>query len=275
MGIKYNIYSHQWVKSSDVHFFNNSGQRKGKVGSVYTTPKSKRIAPPRYRNLDFAERQGYIKGVVRSVLHDPGRGAPLLKVDFRDPYRYKHRTEYFLAAEGTYSGQYIFCGRKATVSTGNVLPVNQITEGTTICNIESAVGDKGSYSRCTGTYATVVGHSDDKSRTRIRLPSGARKTIPGSCRATVGVIAGGGRNEKPIMKAGALFHKFKRLRKRFPIVGGVRMNPVDHPHGGGNHKHLGKPGTISRFASAGQKVGLIAARRTGLIRGTKTIKNVP
>jgi large subunit ribosomal protein L8e len=69
------------------------------------------------------------------------------------------------------------------------------------------------------------------------------------------------------MKAGKLFHKFKRLRKRFPRVGGVRMNPVDHPHGGGNHKHLGKPGTINRFASPGQKVGLIAARRTGLIRG--------
>lgn len=68
------------------------GQRKGKPGGVYRTPKSKRIAPPRYRNLDFAERQGYIKGVVRSVVHDPGRGAPLLKVEFRDPYRYKHRT---------------------------------------------------------------------------------------------------------------------------------------------------------------------------------------
>ena len=77
------------------------------------------------------------------------------------------------------------------------------------------------------------------------------------------------------MKAGKLFHKFKRLRKRFPRVGGVRMNPVDHPHGGGNHKHLGKPGTVSRHAVPGQKVGLIAARRTGLIRGTKTIKNVP
>ena len=169
-------------------------QRKGKVGSVYTTPKSKRIAPPRYRNLDYTERQGYIKGVVRAILHDPGRGCPLLKVDFRDPYKYKHNTQYFLAAEGTYSGQYVFCGRKATVSTGNVLPVNRVPEGTTICNIESAVGDKGKYSRCSGTYATVVGHADDGSRTRIRLPSGARKTIPGLCRATVGIIAGGGRN---------------------------------------------------------------------------------
>ena len=74
------------------------------------------------------------------------------------------------------------------------------------------------------------------------------------------------------MKAGTLFHKFKRLRKRFPRVGGVRMNPVDHPHGGGNHKHLGKPGTISRYASAGQKVGLIAARRTGRLRGGQKVR---
>ena len=72
---------------------------------------------------------------MRAVLHDPGRNCPIVKVDFRDPYQYKKQTEYFLAAEGTYSGQYIFCGRKATVSTGNVLPVNQISEGTTICNI--------------------------------------------------------------------------------------------------------------------------------------------
>ena len=161
---------------------------------MYRTPKSKRIAPPKYRNLDYAERHGYVKGVVRSVVHDPGRGAPLLKVNFRDPYRYKQRTEYFLAAEGTYSGQYLFCGRKATVSIGNILPVNKIPEGTTICNIESNAGDRGTYSRCSGTYATIVGHSEDGERTRIRLPSGSRKTIPGNCRATVGIIAGGGRN---------------------------------------------------------------------------------
>ena len=99
------------------------------------------------------------------------------------------------------------------------------------------MGDKGSYSRCSGTYATIVGHSDDGSKTRIRLPSGSRKTINGNCRATVGVIAGGGRNEKPIMKAGTLYFKYKRMRKRFPRVIGTRMNPVDHPHGGGNHKH--------------------------------------
>jgi large subunit ribosomal protein L8e len=198
----------------------------------------------------------------------------LAKVEFRDPYKYGNKAKYFLAAEGTYTGQYIFCGEKATVSVGNVLPIGKIPEGTTICNIEAKTGDKGTFSRSSGTYATIIGHSEDGLKTRIRLPSGARKTILGSCRATVGIIAGGGRNDKPILKAGLLFHKYARLKKIFPKVKGVRMNPVDHPHGGGNHKHLGKPGTVSRYASPGQKVGLIAARRTGLIRGSRPVGKV-
>lgn len=245
------------------------GQRKGKSKSVFKTHKAKRLAAPYYRTLDYSERNGYVRGVVKAIEHDPGRGAPLAKVEFRDPYKHKTATKYFLAAEGTYTGQYIFCGKKASVSVGNVLPIGRIPEGTTVCNIEAKTGDTGTFSRSSGTYATIIGHSDDGTKTRIRLPSGARKTILASCRATVGIIAGGGRNDKPILKAGLLFHKYARLKKIFPKVKGVRMNPVDHPHGGGNHKHLGKPGTVSRYASPGQKVGLIAARRTGLIRGSR------
>lgn len=83
----------------------------------------------------------------------------------------------------------------------------------------------------------------------------------------IGVIGGGGRNEKPMLKAGNVYWKFKAKRKCWPNVRGVAMNPVDHPHGGGNHQHLGKPSTISRRTPPGRKVGLIAARRTGLLRG--------
>ena len=78
-----------------------------------------------------------------------------------------------------YSGQYIYCGAKAHLATGNVLPLNQIPEGTYICNIEEKVGDKGALSRASGCYATIVGHSEDGKKTRIRLPSGIRKTLPG------------------------------------------------------------------------------------------------
>jgi len=87
----------------------------------------------------------------------------------------------------------------------------------------------------------------------------------------VGVIAGGGRIEKPIMKAGRAHFKYQAKRNEWPRVRGVAMNPVEHPHGGGNHQHIGHPSTVSRHAPPGQKVGLIAARRTGFLRGTKTI----
>ena len=68
------------------------------------------------------------------------------------------------------------------------------------------------------------------------------------------MIAGGGRTDKPILKAGRVFHKIRRLKKKWPKVRGVAMNPVDHPHGGGNQQHIGHPSTVSRFAPPGQKV---------------------
>jgi hypothetical protein len=73
-----------------------------------------RKGPAAHRVLDFAERNGYIKGVVKAVIHDPGRGAPLAQVVFRNPYKYKLDKELFVAAEGMYSGQFIYCGRKGT-----------------------------------------------------------------------------------------------------------------------------------------------------------------
>lgn len=87
----------------------------------------------------------------------------------------------------------------------------------------------------------------------------------------VGIVAGGGRIDKPIMKAGRAYHKFKAKRNCWPRVRGVAMNPVEHPHGGGNHQHIGHPSTVRRDAPPGAKVGLIAARRTGRLRGGKDI----
>lgn len=134
------------------------------------------------------------------------------------------------------------------------MPVNRIPEGTVICNVEGNAGDRGKFARASGTSAIIIGHSDDNEKTRVRLPSGARKTLTGSARAMVGLVAAGGRTDKPILKAGNQFHKFKRQRKKWPQVRGVAMNPVEHPHGGGNHQHIGKPATVSRYAAPGQKV---------------------
>jgi large subunit ribosomal protein L8e len=89
--------------------------------------------------LDFAERHGYIKGIVKEIVHDPGRGAPLARVVFRNPYKYRLDRELFLAAEGMYTGQFIYCGKKAQLVVGNVLPLSELPEGTIVCNVEEKV----------------------------------------------------------------------------------------------------------------------------------------
>jgi len=248
-------------------------QRKG-AGGIFKSHTHHRKGPAKHRPLDFAERHGYIKGVVKDIIHDPGRGAPLARVQFRHTYRYKLTKELFVAAEGMYTGQFVYCGRKAALTIGNVLPLGQMPEGTIICNVESKVGDRGSLARCSGNYSTIISQSDDGSRTRIRLPSGAKKTVSSSARAMVGIVAGGGRIDKPLLKAGNAYWKYKAKRNSWPKVRGVAMNPVDHPHGGGNHQHIGHPSTVRRDAPPGQKVGLIAARRTGRLRGGKKLEGV-
>jgi len=82
-------------------------QRKG-AGSVFRSHTHHRKGAPKLRHLDYAEKHGYIKGVVREIIHDPGRGAPLARVSFRDPYRFKTRKELFIAAEGMYTGQFVY-----------------------------------------------------------------------------------------------------------------------------------------------------------------------
>ncbi|KAJ3001368.1 hypothetical protein NUW54_g6470 [Trametes sanguinea] len=194
-------------------------------------------APAQFRPLDFAERNGYIKGIVKEIIHDAGRGAPLARVVFRDPYRYKLRKETFIATEGLHTGAFVYCGKKAQLAVGNVIPVSQLPEGTIVCNVEEKAGD--------------------------------RAAVP-----PLVLLPGGGRIDKPLLKAGRAYYKFKAKRYNWPRTRGVAMNPVDHPHGGGNHQHIGKASTIARSAVPGQKVGLIAARRTGLLRGTVKVKEV-
>ncbi|THU54863.1 hypothetical protein C4D60_Mb11t00540 [Musa balbisiana] len=214
-------------------------QRKG-AGSVFRSHTHHRKGPARFRSLDFGERNGYLKGVVTEIIHDPGRGAPLARVTFRHPFRYKLQKELFIAAEGIYTGQFIYCGRKASLMVGNVLPLRSIPEGAVVCNVEHHVGDRGVLARASGDYAIVISHNPDN---------------------------GTSRTEKPLLKAGNAYHKFRVKRNCWPKVRGVAMNPVEHPHGGGNHQHIGHASTVRRDAPPGQKVGLIAARRTGRLRG--------
>eukprot|EP00382_Lankesteria_abbotti_P002551 CAMPEP_0113848690 /NCGR_PEP_ID=MMETSP0372-20130328/2637_1 /TAXON_ID=340204 /ORGANISM="Lankesteria abbotti" /LENGTH=256 /DNA_ID=CAMNT_0000818241 /DNA_START=59 /DNA_END=829 /DNA_ORIENTATION=- /assembly_acc=CAM_ASM_000359 len=242
-------------------------QRKGRPGTTFRAHVHKRQGSAKLRTLDFSERNGYIRGVVKDLVHDSGRGAPLAKIQFRNVYKFKKDNELLVAVEGMYSGQYVYCGNKAELTVGNILPVGKMPEGTSVSSVEAKSGDRGKLAKASGCYATVIGHSEDGKKTRVRLPSGSRVTLSSKSRAMVGIVAGGGRIDKPLLKAGNAYHKYKAKRNCWPKVRGVAMNPVEHPHGGGNHQHIGHPSTVSRFAPPGQKVGLIAARRTGLLRG--------
>jgi len=243
-------------------------QRKGR-GSVFISHTNKRFGPAQYRPLDWSERRGYMKGVVRQIFHESGRGAPLALVEFRDPLRFRKQQFHFPAAEGIYAGQYIYAGKKAKMAVGNIMPVGNLPEGSIICNLERKPGDRGQIAKASGEYCIIISHNRDAGTSRVKLPSGKKKTFISRNRCVVGLIAGGGRTEKPLLKAGNNYHRFRVKRNMWPKVRGVARNPVEHPHGGGNHQHIGHPSTVQRLAPAGQKVGLIAASRTGRIRGGK------
>ena len=112
----------------------------------------------------------------------------------------------------------------ATLQIGNCLPIGGMPEGTIVCNVEEKTGDRGKLARTSGNYATVVSHNVDAKRTRVKLPSGIKKVYPSSNRAMIGIVAGGGRIDKPMLKAGRAYHKYKAKRNCWPRVRGVAMN---------------------------------------------------
>jgi len=200
--------------------------------------------------------QETLRGRVVELVHDPGRWVPLAHIVL------ENGTEFWVpATEGMYVGQLIEVGPEARPVNGNILPIGRIPEGAQICNVEIRPGDGGKLARAPGTYAVVLGRSGNK--TIIQLPSGKIREVPNEARAMVGVVAGGGRLEKPLLKAGAAYYKWRVKAHKWPRVRGVAMNAVSHPHGGGSHQSPSFPTTVSRNAPPGQKVGHIAARTTG------------
>merc|ERR1711965_300421 len=162
------------------------GQRKGR-GSIFKSHTRTRKDAAKLRVLDYGERIGFVKGVVKDIIHDPGRGAPLAKVHFHNAR--------------TYTGQFLYCGKRAQLIVGNTLPVGQMPEGTIISNLEVRAGDRGVVARCSGDYCTIIAQDVDKNRCKVRLPSGSKKWVQDTCRATVGIVSGGGRTDKPMLKA--------------------------------------------------------------------------
>ncbi len=144
---------------------------------------------------------------------------------------------------------------------GHVLELKDIPEGTLIHNIELKPGDGGKLVRSSGGAAKVVARTEQG--VRIKLPSRKEKVFLPHCRAAIGLVAGAGRKDKPLLKAGASYHKHRARNKLWPKVQGISMNAVAHPFGGCHNTHKGRPTLSPRGAPPGRKVGKIAPRRTG------------
>ena len=134
-------------------------------------------------------------------------------------------------------------------------------------NVELKPLKGGQMARSAGASVQLV--SKDKEHAMLKLVSGEQRLVPINCRATIGVLAGHGRGEMPLRTAGAAHYKAKARGKLYPHVSGVAMNPVDHPHGGGNHQAVHGPSSVARGTPPGAKVGNIAPSRTGRGRGKK------
>ncbi len=188
-------------------------------------------------------------------MHNPIHTAPLMKIKYDDNYEH-----YLIAPEGIKVGDKIYEGSDVKLGLGNVMPISNIPEGVPIYNLEMVPGDGGKLVRSAGSYATVVSRVNDM--VSVKLPSKQTIEISGRCRAEIGVVAGGGMDMQPIMKAGKNFYIKHAINARWPLNRGVKSNPVDHPFGGKQH-HKGRSSMTSRNAPPGAKVGHIAARRTG------------
>jgi large subunit ribosomal protein L2 len=229
------------------------GQRRGRGSPTFRAPSHRYKAKLSHRKVEDGD---VVSGTVVDIEHDPARSAPVAAVEFEDGDR-----RLVLAPEGVAVGDDMQVGVSAEIAPGNTLPLAEIPEGIPVCNVEANPGDGGKFARASGVNATLVTH--DRNVAVVQMPSDQVKRLDPECRATIGVVAGGGRTEKPLVKAGNMHHKKKARGSKYPTVRGVAMNAVDHPFGGGGRQHPGKPKSVSRNAPPGRKVGDISSRRTG------------
>ncbi len=230
-------------------------QRRGKGGKQFRANAIDKIAPVGYPLFKIDEQH---TGVVEDIVHEPGRYAPLARIRIDDG-----RYCYIPALQGMHVNSVVTFNTKE-VKPMSVLKLEDIPDGTTVCLVERNMGDGGKLVRAGGSSAIVFSHSGD--RVTLRMPSGKFITLDGKCRAMIGSIAGGGRIEKPFLKAGAKWYAMRARGRKWPLVRGVAMAAPFHPHGGGRHQHPGKQTSVSRLAPPGRKVGNIAPRKTGRAR---------
>ena len=209
-------------KSLTVSLKKNAGRNnQGKITVRHRGGGSRR----KYRIIDFKRRKDGIPATVVSIEYDPNRTANIALISYVDGEK-----AYILAPEGLKVGQKIMNGADAEVRVGNCLPLELIPVGTMVHNIELHPGKGGQMVRSAGNGAQLM--AKEGKYATLRLPSGEMRMVPIVCRASVGVVGNGDHNLINIGKAGRKRHMGIR-----PTVRGTVMNPVDHPHGGGEGKN--------------------------------------
>ena len=180
-----------------------------------------------YRKVDFKRRKWDVAGVVERLEYDPNRTAFIALIKYADG-----ELAYILAPQRLRSGDQVVAGEKVDVKPGNAAPLRSLPVGTIIHNVEMKPMKGGQMARSAGSYAQLVGR--DAGYAQIRLGSGELRMVPDGCMATVGAVSNQDHMNETIGKAGRNRHKGRR-----PHVRGVAMNPIDHPHGGGEGKTSG------------------------------------
>ena len=181
----------------------------------------------RYRVIDFKRRKRDIPATVERLEYDPNRSAFIALLRYRDD-----TVSYILAPQRVGEGDEVVAGERVDIKPGNAMPMKNIPVGTIIHNIEMKPGKGGQIARAAGTYAQLVGK--DAGYALLRLTSGERRMVLAEGMATIGAVSNADNKNIKLGKAGR-----SRWRGRRPTVRGVAMNPIDHPHGGGEGRSSG------------------------------------
>jgi large subunit ribosomal protein L2 len=189
----------------------------GRITSRHRGGGAKRL----YRKIDFKRQKDGVPARVAAIEYDPNRTAYIALVNYADGDK-----RYILAPNRLRVGMTVESGERADITVGNALPLRAIPTGTTVHNVEITPGRGGQMGRSAGASIQLV--AKEGSRATLRLPSGEMRMVPIECRATVGSIGNAEHQNVTIGKAGRSRHKGIRPQTR-----GTAMNPVDHPHGGG------------------------------------------
>ncbi|MDA0220127.1 MAG: 50S ribosomal protein L2 [Proteobacteria bacterium] len=181
----------------------------------------------RYRLIDFKRRKFGVTGTIERLEYDPNRSAFIALVIYEDGEK-----AYILAPQRVQPGDKVVSGERVDIRPGNAMPMQNIPVGTIVHNIEMRPGAGGKIARSAGTYAQLVGK--DQGYAQLRLASGEMRMVRGECIATIGAVSNSDHQNRKLGKAG----RTRWLGKR-PTVRGVAMNPIDHPHGGGEGRTSG------------------------------------